>query len=65
MIRREATSWHHMMFQYGLANAWKLDIFQKMSKKEYTFDNRKFKMRSAISRINKFIVFRDLGYKRG
>ncbi len=39
MMRREAASWHYMTLQYGLANAWKLDNFRKMSKKEYTFDN--------------------------
>jgi hypothetical protein len=56
ILRRKATSWHHMMLQYGLVNAWKLDSFRKMSKKEYTFDNGKFGVRSAISRIDKFLV---------
>jgi hypothetical protein len=27
MMRREATSWHHMTLQYGLVDAWKLDSF--------------------------------------
>ncbi len=39
MMKREAASWHHMTFQYGLTNVWKLDNFRKMSKKEYTFDH--------------------------
>jgi predicted ATPase len=39
MHRREATSWHHLTLQYGLLDAWTLDSFRKMSKKEYTFDN--------------------------
>jgi hypothetical protein len=36
-----------------------------MSKKEYTFDNDKFGVRSTISRINKFLVFQDLDTKGG
>jgi hypothetical protein len=55
-MRREAASWHHMTPQYGLADAWKLDNFRKMSKKEYTFDNGRFGARSAVSCIDKFIV---------
>ncbi len=39
MHRKEAVAWHHMILQYGLLDAWKLDSFHKMSKKEYTFDN--------------------------
>jgi len=38
MHRREAASWHHLTLQYELLNAWTLDSFKKMSKKEYTFD---------------------------
>jgi hypothetical protein len=56
MMRREVASWHHMMLQYGLADAWKLDNFRKMSKKEYTFDNGKFGAHSTVSRIDIFIV---------
>ncbi len=36
---REATSWHHLTLQDRLLDAWTLDSFRKMSKKEYTFDN--------------------------
>ncbi len=39
MHRREAASWHHLTLQYGLIDAWTLDSFRKMSKKDYTFDN--------------------------
>jgi hypothetical protein len=56
MMRKEAASWHHMTLQYGLADAWKLNNFRKMSKKEYTFDNGKSGACSTISRIDKFIV---------
>ncbi|CAK9200187.1 unnamed protein product [Sphagnum troendelagicum] len=41
MQRREAASWHHMTLQYGLIGAWCSDSFRKMSKKAYTFDNRR------------------------
>jgi hypothetical protein len=27
MHRREAVAWHHLTFQYGLMDAWKLDSF--------------------------------------
>ncbi len=27
MLRRKAVAWHHMMLQYGLVDAWKLDNF--------------------------------------
>ncbi len=39
MHRSKAASWHHLTLQYGLLDAWTLDSFRKMSKKEYTFDN--------------------------
>jgi hypothetical protein len=60
MLRRKATSSHHMMLKYGLENAWKLDNFQKMSKKEYNFDNDRSITRWTISHINKFLVSQDL-----
>jgi hypothetical protein len=60
MMKREATCWHHMTFQYGLTDAWKLDNFRKMSKKEYTFDNGRSRARLGVSCIDKFIVFEDL-----
>ncbi len=46
-------------------DARKLDNFQKMSKEEYTFDNGKFEVGSAVLRINKFIVFQDLDSRGG
>jgi hypothetical protein len=54
-----------MTLQYGLMDARKLDNFQKMSKEEYTFDNGKFEVGSAVLRINKFIVFQDLDSRGG
>ncbi len=39
MHRIEAATWHHLTLQYGLLDAWNLDNFRRMSKKEYTFDN--------------------------
>jgi len=60
MMNKEVAFWHHMTFQYGLADTWKLDNFPKMSKKEYTFDNGRSGMRSVVSHIDKFIVSQDL-----
>jgi hypothetical protein len=65
MMRREAASWHHMTFQYELANAWKLNSFWKMCKKDYTFDNGRSRTRSVVSRIDKFIVSQDLDMRGG
>jgi hypothetical protein len=56
MHRREAASWHHMTLQYSLTDTWSLNSFRKMSKKEYTFDNGRSGAKSAISRIDKFLV---------
>jgi predicted ATPase len=56
MHQREAVAWHHMTLQYGLLDAWKLESFRKMSKKEYTFDNGRSNLGAMISRINKFLV---------
>jgi exonuclease III len=60
MHRREAASWHHLTLQYGLLDAWTLDNFRKMSKKEYTFDNERKGQGSAVSRIDKFLVSQEL-----
>jgi len=65
MLRREVAAWHHMTFQYRLADAWKLDIFRKMSKKESTFDNGRSKAHLAVLRIDKFLVSQDLDMKGG
>jgi hypothetical protein len=56
MHRREAASWHHMTLHYGLVDAWRLDNFHKMSKKEYTYDNRRSGTASAVSQIDKFMI---------
>ncbi|CAK9195614.1 unnamed protein product [Sphagnum troendelagicum] len=56
MHRREVASWHHMTLHYGLVDAWRLNSFPKMSKKEYTYDNERLGASSAVSRIDKFLV---------
>jgi hypothetical protein len=65
MHRREAASWHRMTLQYGLIDTWCLDIFRKMSKKDYTFDNGKTGDKLAISRINKFLVSQSINTRGG
>jgi exonuclease III len=65
MHRREAASWHHLTLQYGLLDAWTLDSFRKMSKKEYTFDNGRKGQGSAVSRIDKFLVSQELDARGG
>jgi hypothetical protein len=44
-------------------DAWKLDSFWKISAKEFTFDNGRFGARLVISRIDKFLVFRNLDWR--
>ncbi|CAK9204575.1 unnamed protein product [Sphagnum troendelagicum] len=56
MHRRKAAAWHQMTLRYGLADAWRLDSFRKMSKKSFTFDNGRSGAQSAVSRIDKFMV---------
>jgi exonuclease III len=65
MHRREAASWHHLTLQYGLLDAWTLDNFRKMSKKEYTFDNGRKGQGSVVSRIDKFLVSQELDARGG
>jgi exonuclease III len=65
MHRREAASWHHLTLQYGLLDAWTLDSFRKMSKKEYTFDNGRKGQGSAVSKIDKFLVSQELDARGG
>jgi len=65
MHRREAASWHHMMLQYGLVDAWRLDNFRKMLSKEYTFDNGRAGPRFAVSRIDKFMISQDIEVRGG
>ncbi|CAK9271259.1 unnamed protein product [Sphagnum jensenii] len=65
MHRREAATWHHLTFQHGLLDAWTLDSFRKMSKKDYTFDNGRKGQGSAVSRIDKFLVSQELDSKGG
>ncbi|CAK9233232.1 unnamed protein product [Sphagnum troendelagicum] len=54
--KREVVTWHQMTLRYGLADAWRLDNFQKMSKKNFMLDNGRSGPQSAVSKINKFMV---------
>jgi exonuclease III len=63
--RREAATWHQMTLRYGLVDAWGLDSFQKMSKKSFTFDNGRFGLQSAVSRIDKFMVSQGIEERGG
>ncbi|CAK9874562.1 unnamed protein product [Sphagnum jensenii] len=54
-----------MTLRYGLADAWGLDSFRKMSKKNFTFDNGRSRPQSAISRINKFMVSQGVEERGG
>ncbi len=49
MHKREAASQHHMTLHYGLVDAWRLDNFRKMSKKEYIYDNGRSGATSVVS----------------
>jgi len=64
MHRREAASWHHMTLHYGLVDTWHIDRFRKMSKKEYTYDNRRSGVALTVSQIDKFMISRAID-KRG
>jgi hypothetical protein len=46
-------------------DAWTLDSFRKMTKKDYTFDNGRVGPRSAIFRIDKFLVSQEFDSKGG
>jgi exonuclease III len=63
--RREAAAWHQMTLCYGLADAWRLDSFRKMSKKSFTFDNRRSGAQSPVSRIDKFMVSQGIEERGG
>jgi exonuclease III len=65
MHRRESASWHHMTLRYGLTDAWRLDSFRKLSKKEFTYDNRRAGATSAVSRIDKFMVSQTIEERGG
>ncbi|KAH9575733.1 hypothetical protein CY35_01G126300 [Sphagnum magellanicum] len=65
IYRREAATWHHLTLQYGLLDAWTLDNFKKMSKKEYTFDNGRKGQGSVVSHIDKFLVSQELDSRGG
>ncbi len=65
MHRRESAAWHQLTLQYRLTDAWTLDSFRKMSKKEFTFDNGRKGQGSAVSRIDKFLVSQELEARGG
>ncbi len=65
MNRREASTWHSMTLKYGLSDAWCLDSFRKLSKKEFTFDNGRLGASSTLSRIDKFLVSQSVEERRG
>ncbi len=65
MHRREAASWHHLTLQHNLMDAWNLDSFRKMKKKDYTYDNERVGSGSAVSRIDKFLVSQEIDSKVG
>jgi exonuclease III len=46
-------------------DAWTLDSFRKMTKKDYTYDNGRVGPRSAVSRIDKFLVSQELESRGG
>jgi hypothetical protein len=56
MHRRESCAWHQLTLQYRLTDAWTLDSYKKMSKKEFTFDNGRKGQGSIVSRIDKTLV---------
>jgi len=60
MFRREAVVWHQMTIRYGLTDAWNLDSFRKLSRKEFTFDNGRAGPRSSVSRLDKFMVSQEI-----
>ncbi|CAM6027951.1 unnamed protein product [Sphagnum balticum] len=65
MNRREASAWHSMTLKYGLSDAWCFDNFKKLSKKEFTFDNGRPGVSSALSRIDKFLVSQSVEERGG
>jgi hypothetical protein len=65
MNRRESSSWHLMTLKYGLFDAWRLDNFRKLSKKEFTFDNGRLGASSAMSKIDKFLVSQSVEERGG
>jgi hypothetical protein len=54
-----------MTLRNGLTDAWRLDSFQRLSNKEFTYDNGRIGATSAISRINKFMVSQTLEERGG
>ncbi len=63
MNRRESSSWHLMTLKYGLFDAWRLDSFRKLSRREFTFDNGHSGASLAMSRIDKFLVSQSVEEK--
>jgi exonuclease III len=53
-----------MTLRYGLADAWRLDSFRKMTK-NFTFNNGRSGAQSAVSRIDKFLISQDIEERGG
>jgi len=54
-----------MTLRYGLADAWGLDSFRKMSKKSFRFGNGRSGHQAAVSRIDKFMVSQGIEERGG
>jgi len=54
-----------MTLRNGLTDAWRLDSFQKLSKKEFNFDDGRAGATLAVSRINRFMVSQTLEARGG
>jgi len=65
MLRRESAAWHHMTLRLGLFDAWRLDSFRKLTKKEFTFNNGRSRVTLAVSRIDKFMISQSLEERGG
>jgi hypothetical protein len=54
-----------MTLHHGLIDAWSLDSFRKMLRKEFTFDNGRSGPRSAVSRLEKFMISQEIEERGG
>ncbi|CAK9262234.1 unnamed protein product [Sphagnum jensenii] len=54
-----------MTIHYGLTDAWNLDSFRRMSRKNFTFDNGRAGLRSSVLRLDKFMVSQEIMERGG
>ncbi len=54
-----------MTIHYGLTDAWNLDSFRRMFRKDFTFDNGRAGLRSSVSRLDKFMVSQEIMERGG